>query len=107
MHEGHFESKRQTYYTPTPTPLLLKRTLHLATFQHPTTLGTTTTLLVLFVFSTMQASAGLVAGSHNRNELVVIHGHEEVQTLFVCKVRNGQEICDQALYIHEIYPSCK
>lgn len=26
----------------------------------------------------MEASAGLVAGSHNRNELVVIHGHEEV-----------------------------
>ncbi|KAF2310426.1 hypothetical protein GH714_009925 [Hevea brasiliensis] len=25
----------------------------------------------------MEASAGLVAGSHNRNELVVIHGHEE------------------------------
>ena len=30
----------------------------------------------------MEASAGLVAGSHNRNELVVIHGHEEV-ILFV------------------------
>jgi cellulose synthase A len=27
----------------------------------------------------MEASAGLVAGSHNRNELVVIHGHEEVR----------------------------
>lgn len=26
----------------------------------------------------MEASAGLVAGSHIRNELVVIHGHEEV-----------------------------
>lgn len=26
----------------------------------------------------MEASAGLVAGSHNRNELVVIRGHEEV-----------------------------
>lgn len=26
----------------------------------------------------MEASAGLVAGSHNRNELVVIQGHEEV-----------------------------
>lgn len=26
----------------------------------------------------MEASAGLVAGSHNRNELVVIHNHEEV-----------------------------
>ncbi|KAK4783042.1 hypothetical protein SAY86_007416 [Trapa natans] len=25
----------------------------------------------------MEASAGLVAGSHNRNELVVIHGHED------------------------------
>ena len=30
----------------------------------------------------MEASAGLVAGSHNRNELVVIHGHEEVIFLF-------------------------
>lgn len=29
----------------------------------------------------MEASAGLVAGSHNRNELVVIHGHEEVMNL--------------------------
>lgn len=26
----------------------------------------------------MEASAGLVAGSHNRNELVLIRGHEEV-----------------------------
>ncbi|KVI11731.1 hypothetical protein Ccrd_009856 [Cynara cardunculus var. scolymus] len=40
----------------------------------------------------MQASAGLVAGSHNRNELVVIHGHEEPKPL---KDLNGQvcEIC--------------
>lgn len=32
----------------------------------------------------MEASAGLVAGSHNRNELVVIHGHEEVIFCFLC-----------------------
>ncbi|KAJ4957560.1 hypothetical protein NE237_024671 [Protea cynaroides] len=40
----------------------------------------------------MEASAGLVAGSHNRNELVVIHGHEEPKSL---KSLNGQvcEIC--------------
>ncbi|KAJ9548395.1 hypothetical protein OSB04_020938 [Centaurea solstitialis] len=40
----------------------------------------------------MQASAGLVAGSHNRNELVVIHGHEEPKPL---KDLTGQvcEIC--------------
>ncbi|KAF8400499.1 hypothetical protein HHK36_013797 [Tetracentron sinense] len=40
----------------------------------------------------MEASAGLVAGSHNRNELVVIHGHEEPKPL---KALNGQvcEIC--------------
>lgn len=29
--------------------------------------------------ATMEASAGLVAGSHNRNELVLIRGHEEVR----------------------------
>ncbi|XP_073525395.1 LOW QUALITY PROTEIN: uncharacterized protein [Phyllobates terribilis] len=40
----------------------------------------------------MEASAGLVAGSHNRNELVVIHGHEEPKPL---KDLTGQvcEIC--------------
>uniref|UniRef100_A0A7N1A7C8 Cellulose synthase n=1 Tax=Kalanchoe fedtschenkoi TaxID=63787 RepID=A0A7N1A7C8_KALFE len=40
----------------------------------------------------MEASAGLVAGSHNRNELVVIHGHEEPKPL---KPLDGQvcEIC--------------
>ncbi|KAH9608811.1 hypothetical protein KSS87_017659, partial [Heliosperma pusillum] len=40
----------------------------------------------------MEASAGLVAGSHNRNELVVIHGHEEPKPL---KDLSGQvcEIC--------------
>ncbi|KAI8570298.1 hypothetical protein RHMOL_Rhmol01G0023600 [Rhododendron molle] len=40
----------------------------------------------------MEAGAGLVAGSHNRNELVVIHGHEEPKQL---KDLNGQvcEIC--------------
>ncbi|THG04136.1 hypothetical protein TEA_015477 [Camellia sinensis var. sinensis] len=42
--------------------------------------------------SGMEANAGLVAGSHNRNELVVIHGHEEPKT---SKDLNGQvcEIC--------------
>ncbi|KAK1552670.1 hypothetical protein Q3G72_021274 [Acer saccharum] len=40
----------------------------------------------------MEASAGLVAGSHNRNELVVIHNHEEHKPL---KNLDGQvcEIC--------------
>ncbi|XP_010687624.2 cellulose synthase A catalytic subunit 7 [UDP-forming] [Beta vulgaris subsp. vulgaris] len=40
----------------------------------------------------MEASAGLVAGSHNRNELVVIQGHEEPKPL---KDLSGQvcEIC--------------
>nr|GLL34321.1 cellulose synthase A catalytic subunit 7 [UDP-forming]-like [Ipomoea trifida] len=40
----------------------------------------------------MEASAGLVAGSHNRNELVVIQGHEERKTV---KDLTGQvcEIC--------------
>ncbi|RZC73627.1 hypothetical protein C5167_049107 [Papaver somniferum] len=40
----------------------------------------------------MEASAGLVAGSHNRNELVVIHGHEEHKPM---KSLDGQvcEIC--------------
>lgn len=40
----------------------------------------------------MEASAGLVAGSHNRNELVVIQGHEEPKAL---KSLDGQvcEIC--------------
>ncbi|KAK7833569.1 cellulose synthase a catalytic subunit 7 [udp-forming] [Quercus suber] len=40
----------------------------------------------------MEASAGLVAGSHNRNELVVIHGHEEHKPL---RNLDGQfcEIC--------------
>ncbi|CAI0394651.1 unnamed protein product [Linum tenue] len=40
----------------------------------------------------MEANAGLVAGSHNRNELVVIHGHEEIKPL---KNLDGQfcEIC--------------
>ncbi|KAF3452931.1 hypothetical protein FNV43_RR03364 [Rhamnella rubrinervis] len=40
----------------------------------------------------MEASAGLVAGSHNRNELVVIQGHEEPKTL---RNLDGQvcEIC--------------
>ncbi|KAK1323864.1 Cellulose synthase A catalytic subunit 9 [UDP-forming] [Acorus calamus] len=40
----------------------------------------------------MEANAGLVAGSHNRNELVVIHGHEEPKPV---SALNGQicEIC--------------
>ncbi|KGN61215.1 cellulose synthase A catalytic subunit 7 [UDP-forming] [Cucumis sativus] len=44
----------------------------------------------------MEASAGLVAGSHNRNELVVIHGHEEPKPL---KNLDGQvcEICGDAV----------
>ena len=40
----------------------------------------------------MEASAGLVAGSHNRNELVLIRGHEEPKPL---RALSGQvcEIC--------------
>eukprot|EP01018_Ginkgo_biloba_P037526 Gb_31853 [translate_table: standard] len=40
----------------------------------------------------MEANAGLVAGSHNRNELVVIHGHDEPKPL---KPASGQvcQIC--------------
>lgn len=37
----------------------------------------------------MEASAGLVAGSHNRNELVVIHGHEEVSNSFITYSMHG------------------
>ncbi|KAL5699889.1 cellulose synthase (UDP-forming) [Ranunculus cassubicifolius] len=46
----------------------------------------------------MEASAGLVAGSHNRNELVVIHGHEEPKPL---KALDGQvcEICSDEIGI--------
>lgn len=39
----------------------------------------------------MEASAGLVAGSHNRNELVVIQGHEEVVKLFKLQYANSSE----------------
>lgn len=35
----------------------------------------------MLISPAMEASAGLVAGSHNRNELVVIHSHEEVISL--------------------------
>ncbi|XP_065848978.1 cellulose synthase A catalytic subunit 7 [UDP-forming] [Euphorbia lathyris] len=44
----------------------------------------------------MEASAGLVAGSHNRNELVVIHGHEEHKPL---KNLDGQycDICGDGI----------
>ena len=40
----------------------------------------------------MEASAGLVAGSHNRNELVLIRGHEDPKPL---RALSGQvcEIC--------------
>ncbi|CAN6458808.1 unnamed protein product [Victoria cruziana] len=40
----------------------------------------------------MEANAGLVAGSHNRNELVVIHGHEEPKPLRSVN-RHACEIC--------------
>ncbi|KAJ0567285.1 putative cellulose synthase (UDP-forming) chromatin regulator PHD family [Helianthus annuus] len=81
------ETLQPTYHphqktTTPPPPPLLKGTLNVATF----------TILILSVFCTMQASAGLVAGSHNRNELVVIHGHEEPKFLkdMTCQVC---EIC--------------
>ncbi|XP_073062505.1 cellulose synthase A catalytic subunit 7 [UDP-forming] isoform X1 [Primulina eburnea] len=56
----------------------------------------------------MEASAGLVAGSHNRNELVVIHGHEEHKTQ---KNLNGQvcEICGDAVGLTmdgELFVAC-
>lgn len=39
----------------------------------------------------MEASAGLVAGSHNRNEFVVIHGHEEVG--YLCRTFCSRRHC--------------
>ncbi|KAK6136411.1 hypothetical protein DH2020_029832 [Rehmannia glutinosa] len=56
----------------------------------------------------MEASAGLVAGSHNRNELVVIHGHEEPKTL---KNLSGQvcEICSDEIGLTvdgELFVAC-
>ncbi|KAL3623933.1 Cellulose synthase A catalytic subunit 7 [UDP-forming] [Castilleja foliolosa] len=56
----------------------------------------------------MEASAGLVAGSHNRNELVVIHGHEEPKTL---KNLSGQdcEICGDEIGLTtegELFVAC-
>lgn len=51
----------------------------------------------------MEASSGLVAGSHNRNELVLIRGHEEVIWLShscaghgICRVRDSDVLC----YLH-------
>ncbi|KAH6817434.1 Cellulose synthase family protein [Perilla frutescens var. frutescens] len=56
----------------------------------------------------MEASAGLVAGSHNRNELVVIHGHEEPKSL---KNLSGQvcEICGDEVGVTvdgELFVAC-
>ncbi|KAG6427793.1 hypothetical protein SASPL_112040 [Salvia splendens] len=56
----------------------------------------------------MEASAGLVAGSHNRNELVVIHGHEEPKPL---KKLSGQvcEICGDEMGLTvegELFVAC-
>ncbi|KAL4181661.1 hypothetical protein AMTRI_Chr12g238440 [Amborella trichopoda] len=56
----------------------------------------------------MEASAGLVAGSHNRNELVVIHGHEEPKPL---KALDGQvcEICGDEIGVTaegELFVAC-
>ncbi|KAL0383045.1 UNVERIFIED_CONTAM: Cellulose synthase A catalytic subunit [UDP-forming] [Sesamum calycinum] len=56
----------------------------------------------------MEASAGLVAGSHNRNELVVIHGHEEPKPL---KNLSGQvcEICGDEIGLTvdgELFVAC-
>ncbi|XP_042050247.1 cellulose synthase A catalytic subunit 7 [UDP-forming]-like isoform X3 [Salvia splendens] len=56
----------------------------------------------------MEASAGLVAGSHNRNELVVIHGHEEPKAL---KNLSGQvcEICGDEMGVTvegELFVAC-
>ncbi|KAL2227969.1 UNVERIFIED_CONTAM: Cellulose synthase A catalytic subunit 7 UDP-forming [Sesamum indicum] len=56
----------------------------------------------------MEASAGLVAGSHNRNELVVIHGHEEPKPL---KNLTGQvcEICGDEIGLTvdgELFVAC-
>ncbi|KAL0291290.1 UNVERIFIED_CONTAM: Cellulose synthase A catalytic subunit [UDP-forming] [Sesamum calycinum] len=56
----------------------------------------------------MEASAGLVAGSHNRNELVVIHGHEEPKPL---KSLSGQvcEICGDEISLTvdgELFVAC-
>ncbi|XP_059073973.1 cellulose synthase A catalytic subunit 7 [UDP-forming] [Cryptomeria japonica] len=56
----------------------------------------------------MEARAGLVAGSHNRNELVVIHGHEERKPL---KPLNGQDcqICGDPVGVTtegELFVAC-
>ncbi|KAK6126983.1 hypothetical protein DH2020_039272 [Rehmannia glutinosa] len=56
----------------------------------------------------MEASAGLVAGSHNRNELVVIHGHEEHKPL---RNLSGQdcEICGDEIGVTvdgELFVAC-
>ncbi|EPS60781.1 hypothetical protein M569_14019 [Genlisea aurea] len=56
----------------------------------------------------MEASAGLVAGSHNRNELVVIHGHEEPKAV---KNLSGQvcEICGDRVGVTvggELFVAC-
>ncbi|XP_057967604.1 cellulose synthase A catalytic subunit 7 [UDP-forming]-like isoform X2 [Malania oleifera] len=40
----------------------------------------------------MEASAGLIAGSHDRNELVVIHAHDEPKPL-ASSIRHVCEIC--------------
>ncbi|XP_047324685.1 cellulose synthase A catalytic subunit 7 [UDP-forming]-like [Impatiens glandulifera] len=56
----------------------------------------------------MEAGAGLVAGSHNRNELVVIHGHEEPKAL---KDLSGQvcEICSDQIGLNvdgDLFVAC-
>ncbi|KAL5547556.1 hypothetical protein UlMin_002787 [Ulmus minor] len=65
----------------------------------------------------MEASAGLVAGSHSRNELVVIQGHEEPKTLSfldgklceICGDQVGQTV-DGELFVacNECgFPACR
>lgn len=57
----------------------------------------------------MEASAGLVAGSHNRNELVLIRGHEEVYIVAVCSLCYFQSLSSSLFVVvvivnHIVFP---
>lgn len=55
----------------------------------------------------MEASAGLVAGSHNRNELVLIRGHEEVYIVAVCSLcyfRSSSSSLFVVIVNHIVFP---
>lgn len=54
----------------------------------------------------MEASAGLVAGSHNRNELVVIHNHEEVLNTTTKLTHFSHSLINSATNVFIILLSC-